>query len=92
MVRCAIQPMSCWEALGDFLFSQIHAAVVTTPSAFDASKQCGCKVSTVVLLFYLRLVAYSFFWLALPPVSRARVSIAIWSKARSEYPSWIGLP
>jgi len=42
-VRCAIQPTSCWEALGLFSFSQTHLAVVTTPSVSDLDQQRGCK-------------------------------------------------
>ena len=35
--------------------------IVTTLSTSDANKQCGCKCQP---WFYLRLVAYSFFWLS----------------------------
>jgi hypothetical protein len=34
---------------GDFLCLQIHFVVVTTLSASDANKQCGCEVPTMVL-------------------------------------------
>jgi hypothetical protein len=34
---------------GDFICLQIHFVVVTTLSASDANKQCGCKVPTMVL-------------------------------------------
>jgi len=32
-----------------FFFLQIHLLIVTTPSASDVNKQCGCKVPTMVL-------------------------------------------
>jgi hypothetical protein len=35
--------------------------IVTTLSTSDANKPCGCKCQP---WFYLRLVAYSFFWLS----------------------------
>jgi hypothetical protein len=46
---------------GGVLFLQIHFSVVTTPSACDANKQV---VAMCQPWFYLRLVAYSFFWLS----------------------------
>ena len=49
------------QGSGVFLFWQIHVAVVTTPSACDANKQGGWICQP---WFYLRLVAYSFFWLS----------------------------
>jgi len=49
MFACALQPMSCCEASGGFLSLQIHFVIVTTLSASDANKQCGCEVPTMVL-------------------------------------------
>jgi hypothetical protein len=56
IIRWAIQPISCCEALG-FSLSQMHVAVVTTPWPSDENEQGGCKMPTMV---YLRLEAYSF--------------------------------
>jgi len=56
---------------GGFLFSQTHVVRVTTPSASDVNKQCGCKCQP---WFYLRLEAYSFFWLSEGAYSLSRDS------------------
>jgi hypothetical protein len=44
---------------GGSLFSQVHLVIVTTLSASDANKQCGCKVPTMVLSETLWPIAFS---------------------------------
>jgi hypothetical protein len=57
----ALQPTYCREVLGGSLFSRIHVAVVTTSSVSDATSSTVLKWQP---WFYLRLKAYSFFWLS----------------------------
>jgi hypothetical protein len=58
--RDEIQPTLRRSALG-FAFRQIHGDLESTADFPDAASRVGCKCQP---WFYLRLAAYSFFWLS----------------------------
>ena len=58
--RDDIQPILRWDA-AVFACLQIHSDLPATADFSGRSKQSGCKCQP---WFYLRLAAYSFFWLS----------------------------
>ena len=58
--RGDIQPILRPSAVG-FAFWQIHGDLESTTDFSGRSKQSGCRCQP---WFYLRLAAYSFFWLS----------------------------